>query len=145
MGGLRCRAVTHSISIDVRFSELDPYGHLNHAVYATYFETARIVALDESDLALGPLAEQGYQFVVTRLVLDYKRPAVANDTVEVTTWVSQMRRASTTWSQAMHRGDELLATAAIRSAITDTTGRPTRPPAWVFERLGPLIDLDDQR
>ncbi len=127
------------MDIEVRFSELDPYGHLNHAVYATYFETARVIALREVDLDLVALAADGHQFVVTQLVLDYKRPAVAHDVVTVTTEVGEMKRASTIWNQHMVRGEELLATATVRSAITDERGKPVRPPAWVFERLAPLV------
>ena len=31
----------HLSTITVRFAELDPYAHVNHAVYATYCEVAR--------------------------------------------------------------------------------------------------------
>ncbi len=127
------------MDIEVRFSELDPYGHLNHAVYATYFETARVIALREVDLDLVALAADGIQFVVTQVVLDYKRPAMANDVVTITTEVSEVRRASTVWGQRMLRGDDVLATATVRSAIIDDRGKPVRPPAWVFERLAPLV------
>jgi acyl-CoA thioester hydrolase len=135
----RAAVAPHTITIEVRFSELDPYGHLNHAVYATFFETARVGALREVDLDLVALAAEGFQFVVTQLILDYKRPAVAHDVVTVTTEVAETRRASTVWAQRMLRGDEVLATAEVRSAITDTRGKPVRPPAWVLERLAPLV------
>ena len=36
--------MAHETTIAVRFSELDPYGHVNHAVYLTYFEQARCEA-----------------------------------------------------------------------------------------------------
>ncbi len=127
------------MDIEVRFSELDPYGHLNHAVYATYFETARVIALREVDLDLVALAADGLQFVVIQLVVDYKRPAVANDVVTVTTELGETRRASTIWNQHMARDEESLATATVRSAITDSRGKPVRPPSWVFERLAPLV------
>lgn len=127
------------MDIEVRFSELDPYGHLNHAVYATYFETARVIALREVDLDLVALAADGLQFVVIQLVVDYKRPAVANDVVTVTTELGETRRASTIWNQHMVRDEEPLATATVRSAITDSRGKPVRPPSWVFERLAPLV------
>ena len=34
----------HVTSLAVRFNELDPYAHVNHAVYATYCEVARTEA-----------------------------------------------------------------------------------------------------
>lgn len=129
----------HTLDIEVRFSELDPYAHLNHAVYATYFETARVVALRDVDLDLVALAGEGLQFVVIRLTLDYRRPAVAHDVVTITTEIQETRRASTVWFQQMLRDDEVLATATVRSAITDRKGKPIRPPVWVFDRLAPLM------
>ena len=36
----------HETRLQVRWSELDPYGHVNHAVYLTYLEHARIAALE---------------------------------------------------------------------------------------------------
>ena len=37
----------HRYTAKVRWSELDPYAHLNHAVYLTMCETARIDLLDQ--------------------------------------------------------------------------------------------------
>lgn len=130
--------MVHRCSIPVRFAELDPYGHLNHAVYATYFETARIAALRDHDLELTAMAEGGYQLVVTTITLDFKQPAVANDVVEITTWVTETGRASSVWSQQMRRDGALVASARVKAAVTDLTGRPTRPPEWLWERLEPL-------
>ena len=47
--------MTHRTSVSVRFAELDPYNHVNHAVYVTYFEVARTVALTSVGMALGTL------------------------------------------------------------------------------------------
>ena len=32
----------HRTTIRVRFYELDPYNHVNHSVYVSYFESARV-------------------------------------------------------------------------------------------------------
>ncbi|HYJ25139.1 MAG TPA: acyl-CoA thioesterase, partial [Acidimicrobiia bacterium] len=37
----------HVSSVKVRFYELDPYDHVNHTNYFSYFETARIDYLTE--------------------------------------------------------------------------------------------------
>ena len=56
--------MAHRTTIAVRFAELDPYRHVNHAVYLTYFEVARTEALASVDLGLDDVAVAGYQFVV---------------------------------------------------------------------------------
>jgi acyl-CoA thioester hydrolase len=119
----------------VRFHELDPNGHVNHGVYANYFETARIELLER--LGFGPrdLAARDVHLVVVELRLAFRRPALGGDELTVRTRVAELRRASSRWRQELRRGDELLATAEVRSAATDATGRPVTPPSDLLTAL----------
>ncbi len=133
----------HLTTIKVRFNELDPYGHVNHAQYISYFEHGRTEALESVGLGLSEMADRGYQIVVIDLSAAYKAPAFASDVLTIETSIAEARRASTIWSQRITRpGDDgepqLVATITIRGGITDTTGKPTRPPAWLFEKLAPI-------
>ncbi len=140
--------MAHRTTLDVRFNEIDPYGHVNHAVYVTYFEVGRTDALASCEIPLEVMAERGYQLVVTRLEVRFRRPATAGDRLLVETELADLRRASGTWRQRIVRpvggggcGDEeVLVTADVTAAVTDATGHPTRPPDWLFpalERLRP--------
>lgn len=141
----------HVTTIDVRFAELDPYAHVNHAVYVTYFEVARTEALAAVGLPLDEMARKGYQFVVTELAVRYRRAAEAGDRLTVETEVSSVGRASTRWSQRCLRegpdGVEQMVTADLKVGVTDSHGRPVKPPPWIFEGLQPLIGplADDQQ
>jgi YbgC/YbaW family acyl-CoA thioester hydrolase len=54
-----------STRLRVRFHELDPCGHVNHAVYLSYLEAARIDHLASRGVELLALAaETGTQLVV---------------------------------------------------------------------------------
>ncbi len=130
--------MVHTTEIRVRFGELDPYRHVNHAVYVMWMEAARTVALEDIDLGLGDLQDMGYQIVVTDIAVRFRRPAVAGDTVTVETEVAEIRRASSRWVQRIMRGDELLVSGEIRAGICDETGRPTRPPAGLMEKMSRL-------
>jgi acyl-CoA thioester hydrolase len=130
----------HVATIDVRFSELDPYGHVNHAVYVSYFEVARTEALAACEIPLQVMAERGFQIVVTSIEVRYRRPAGAGDTLSIETHLSELRRASGTWSQRILRGDELLVTAEVRAGVTDRSGKPAKPPDWLFPALQRLLD-----
>ncbi len=122
----------------VRFHELDPYDHVNHAMYVTYFEIGRVDALDAVNLGLDILKADGFQFVVTKIEVRFRRAATAGDDLVIYTAVGAFGRASTQWHQEIRRGDEQIATAVLTVAITDRSGKPIRPPAFVFERLEPL-------
>jgi acyl-CoA thioester hydrolase len=125
-------------TIDVRFYELDPYGHVNHGVYLNYFEVARIELLDAIGFGLPRLRELGFHLLVVEAHVRYHAPAVAGDRLTVDSRLVELRRASASWHQRLTRDGELIATNEVRSAITDPDGRPTRPPAALAEALESL-------
>jgi acyl-CoA thioester hydrolase len=130
--------VAHRTSFRVRFSEIDPYRHVNHAVYVSWLEAGRVEALENHGLGLELLLADGVQIVITAIDVKFKRPAVAGDTVTVETSVAEVRRASSTWEQRVVRGEELLVSALVTIAVCDDTGRPVRPPDGLMERLAAL-------
>jgi YbgC/YbaW family acyl-CoA thioester hydrolase len=133
--------VVHRTTIAVRFGELDPYNHVNHAAYVTYFEVARTEALAESGLALQDLQADGYQIVVTDLRVRYRRAAGAGDELTVETVIDEIRGASSVWRQRILCRDKVVATAEVRGGVTDTSGRPARIPPEMRRRLGTLEEI----
>lgn len=124
--------MSHLTKLKVRFSELDPNNHVNHAVYISYFEVARTEALEAAGASLHSVSERGYHFVVVELTAKFKRPARAGDHLELDTWLSNVGRASTQWSQQLRRGEEVLVTEELRVGLTDSAGKPVRPPVWLL-------------
>ena len=132
---------THSTQIVPRFGELDPYNHVNHAVYVSYFEAARCVALEDVGMALPDLSDENVQIVVTNLEVRFREPATARDTLRIETEVAELRRASTKWNQRIIReaDDTVLVQAQLTAAVCDNAGKPRRPPPDFMSRLGALI------
>ena len=122
-------------TIDVRFYELDPYGHVNHGVYLNYFEVARIDLLDAIGFGLPRLRELGFHLLVVEAHVKFRSPAVAGDRLEVHSTLGALKRASATWLQEIRRGETLIATNEVRSAITDAHGRPIKAPTELTEAL----------
>lgn len=116
-------------TIDVRFYELDPYGHVNHGVYLNYFEVARAEMLQDIGFGLPALLERGVHVIVVEVAVKFRAPARAGDRLTVHTMPTEIRAASSRWHQRMLRGEELVATNDVRSALTDAAGRPMRVPA----------------
>ncbi len=122
----------------VRFNEIDPYSHVNHAVYLTYFEFGRTDALERAGIPIQQLAAGGIHLVITKVEARFLRPALAGDRLEVVTFLAESRRASHIWRQRVVRpdgdgGEEILVEGDITIAVADVRGRPTRPPAWLQE------------
>ncbi len=133
-------------TIQVRFHELDPYGHLNHGVYLNYFEQARVELLDRIGFGLPHLEELGHHIVVVEARVRFLAPAYSGDEVTITSSITDLRRVSSTWNQQMLRDGEVIATNDVRAAMTDLQGRPTSAPAGLraaLERL--MAEQDDDR
>ncbi len=60
--------------LEVRFRDCDPMGHVNNAVYLTYLESARFAWWRS---AFGPLGLKEHGFIVARVEIDYRKPALA--------------------------------------------------------------------
>ncbi len=127
--------------VRVRFNEIDPYRHVNHAVYLTYFEYGRTDALERAGIPIQQLADDGIQLVITKVEVKFIRAAVAGDRLEVITFLGESRRASHIWRQRVVRpagdgsdgGEEVLVEGDVTIAVTDLRGRPMRPPEWLQE------------
>ena len=125
----------HETPIRVRFYELDPYNHVNHATYVQYFEVGRVDFLGKIGYPMDELAEQGLQFVVTEITTKFLKSAGPEDDLVVVTEVAELRRASSVWSQQIILGDDVICTQRIKAAITDLDSRPVRVPKHLQEAM----------
>jgi YbgC/YbaW family acyl-CoA thioester hydrolase len=121
----------------VRFSDLDPYNHVNHARYLSFFEMARVEMLAEMNFSMDHLAEMGLQIVLVEGNIRYYTPARLGDEIEITTQVREVRRASTRWSQKALLGSDPVAALEIKAAFTNLEGKPQRTPRGFAEATMP--------
>ncbi len=129
--------MAHRLDIDVRFYELDPYNHVNHAVYIQYFETARIAVLADAGYTLQGMMEDGVLILVTQIDTKFLKPAAGGDHLVVETEVLGYTRVMTNWRQRLLRGDEVLVDQKLSAAVTNLEGRPLRFPQAMIEALRP--------
>ncbi len=93
---------TFSTDIEVRFSDLDAYGHVNNAVFFTFLETARTKLLLDRFLEC---QSNGLLFLVARAECDYKRPIELSDRVVVLMSLSRVGNSSFDIDYTLHNGD----------------------------------------
>jgi len=78
-------------SVEVRFRDLDPFGHVNNAVYLTYLESARIAYW----LHVGGGRDlRTLGMILARVELDYRSPLVYGETAEIGVRCLSMKRSS---------------------------------------------------
>lgn len=101
--------------IRVRHYEMDALGHVNNASYQHYLEHAGIEHSEHLGFTLDRYRELGGYFVMRRVTIDYLRPAVAGETLAITTWLEKMRgtRAIRHYEIRKKGEEELVVTAEV--------------------------------
>ncbi|MFS3127852.1 acyl-CoA thioesterase [Nocardioides sp. Bht2] len=111
--------------LQVRFSDVDAYGHVNNVKYFEYFQEARIgyithVAHDGSDI--------GVQFVVAQCDVDYKTPILfRGEPYVVQSWVSHVGRSSFVMESVILDGDVMLSRARVVMVTFDSKTQSAVP------------------
>jgi len=79
--------VKFSIELPVQFRDIDVMGHVNHATYLQYMETARV----ELARSLG-LVTKGFRsgFILASARCEFKKPITDERRIIVTVWVSRI-------------------------------------------------------
>lgn len=116
---------TYSTPIELRFSDLDAYGHVNSALYFTYLETARVKLFNAF---FREVSAQGIFTVVARAECDFKIPIMLHDEVIVTLWVAKTGRSSFDLEYRLHDSQEqVYATARTTMVCFDSINNVTVP------------------
>jgi acyl-CoA thioester hydrolase len=114
----------HRATDIVRFGDLDAQGHVNNAVFATWFETGRVTMFRDGDLGIG-VANATY--VLVRQEIDFLRELRWPGNVVIGTALAEFGRSSFTVMQAVFAGDECAAAGRATLVMLDTTTRRPRP------------------
>lgn len=131
--------MVHLTPVRVHFRDLDPYAHVNHSVYVTWFEIGRTEALRDNGILLAGPHASGYQFVVSELGIRYRKPALADEIVHIESSIIELRGASSRWQQRVLRGDELLADGIVRIGLVGPDGKVARMPDDMKAQLAALM------
>jgi len=117
----------------IRFGDLDPQGHVNNTVFATFFETGRVMLLRPSGR---PLAAPGSTSVLAQLDISFLRELHWPGAVEIGTSVATIGRSSFTFAQAIFHQGACAATARATMVMIDAaTRRSCALPEEARERL----------
>jgi acyl-CoA thioester hydrolase len=124
------------VAIRVYYEDTDFTGVVYHASYLRFFERGRTEFL--RDLGIGQrelhAGDEPVAFVVTRMVIDWLKPARMDDVVTVETTALAVKGASMRLAQRLLRAEEVLTTAEVTVACV-AHGRPVRLPPAVRVRL----------
>jgi acyl-CoA thioester hydrolase len=138
------------VPIVVRFRDIDAMGHVNNAVYLTYFEIAR-VAYHQALAGGAPLGATDFDFILAEVTCRYRSPVILGETVLVGIRVGSLGRKSFTFEYEMREqaSGRLVADGQSAQVMYDYGQRCSRPLSGEFlakvEALqGPLAPRDNE-
>lgn len=106
----------------LRYGDTDRQGHVNNAVFATLLETGRIEVLRDVDAELD---EDGCEWVIARLTLDFLGEILWPGQVDVGTRVQRIGTTSVGMEQALYQDGRIVARAeTVIVQMNDETRRP---------------------
>ena len=99
----------------VGFSDTDAQGIVYYGRYLPYFDLARVEYHRNLGLLGMEIGEEGQEFVMRALAVDYHAPAVFDDLIEVYVRLARIGRTSTTYDLAAYRArdDVRMVTAPV--------------------------------
>jgi acyl-CoA thioester hydrolase len=114
----------HRITDNIRFGDLDPQGHVNQAMFLTYFESGRVAMFRTPDLGIGV---PGLTFVLVRMEVDYMKELHWPGSIDIGTGVAEFGRSSFKVVQAIFRDGAVAAMGKATLVCMDKTTRKSAP------------------
>ena len=130
----------HTFNFRVYYEDTDAGGIVYHANYLKFAERARTEFLHKMGLSNQKLLNEDMAFVVSRIEIDYKRPAVLEDELTVETSVLKLGAATLTLLQDVKREGELMSSLKVSVAVVSLSEkRPVRMPVELKEKFEKFI------
>jgi acyl-CoA thioester hydrolase len=121
-------------SPEIRFADIDAMGHVNNAVYLSYFEQARIHFFSQILDTKWDWKRQG--ILVAKNEINYKLPVVLKDRIEIHVTCSHIGTKSFTLTYELRRGEELCTTgSSVLVCFDHNSQRPAVIPQEWREKL----------
>jgi acyl-CoA thioester hydrolase len=127
-----------SIRLRVTPQDLDDLQHVSNVVYVRWIQDVAVAHSESVGLSLEAYRQLGAVFVVRRHEVDYLRPALADDEVEVETRVAARSPVTATRKTFIRRvadGQVLVQAQTQWAYVSTSTGRPVRIPPEVVQRF----------
>jgi acyl-CoA thioester hydrolase len=110
-------------SLPLRYNDYDARGHVNNAVYLTYFEIGRVEAWTRACGGFAP------DFILADARVTYRSPAMLGDRLAIEVATSEIRNKAWIWSYRVvdERDDRLVAEGTTTQVMYDYDARRTVP------------------
>lgn len=123
----------------VRYAETDQMGVAHHSNYVVWLEMGRVDLMSRLGLPYREVERRGVYLVVTNVGVRYRRPALFDDEVVLSTWVGALKSRLVRFEYALERAEDRLPLAEgfTEHVATDLERRTVPIPQYVRALLEP--------
>jgi acyl-CoA thioester hydrolase len=132
----------------VEWRDVDPFGHLNNAAYLSYTQEAAVEAGLAYGITHSSSSEAGLGWALKRSRIEYLRPALPDEELQIETWLTSLRQASAVRYYSVTRvadGEQLARAESHWLTVDLDSGKPRRLPQWMREALAPNLSSQESR
>ena len=116
-------SMQQTITIRVRYPEVDAMGYLRHSRYLQYFEMGRVELLRGLGISYADLERAGVFFVVVKAALNYRAPARYDEELHLTSTVTRQTHVRIDHAYDVRRGGTLICDGTTTIACVDREGK----------------------
>lgn len=128
----------------VQWREIDSAMHVNNAIYAEWAEEGGMACIAHHKWPASRMADQNIGIFYKRMWIEYQQAAKLDDDIEITAWLSDVKRASGLRHFTITRISDSAQLARINIigvCANIQTGMPTRWPQELMDDFEPNIAL----
>ena len=141
--------------IQVRYQDLDPYGHVNNALHMSFFETVRIAYFEglAEAAGIGPLEAgdlPGVRYVIAEATVRYKAPIFIDEPLFGAASIRTIGNRSFIMDYELRSGTSfedgnLVTDGTSAQVFYDIASHEVRPrPAWFLSAAASLEDRPEE-
>lgn len=127
----------NKFSFRVRYGETDQMGVVYHGNYPQYLEMGRVEWLRELGISYKEMEESGIMLPVISLNIIYRKSAVYDDLLTVTTSIRKRPLVKIEFDYVIHneKGELLIEANTVLAFMDTRSNRPTKCPDYILDRL----------
>jgi len=135
-----------TLPVEIRFRDIDAMGHVNNAVFFTYFEEGRKLFLKD---VLGIVHHSDYPFIMAHIECDYKAPLKLGETPALEVWIKDVGVKKFTFVYRMADPDdpsrEYCRGESVMVFYDYGAARTVPIPDDVLERIAPYVEKSGEQ
>ena len=131
---------TFTFRLKVYYEDTDAGGVVYYANYLRFMERARSDALKSLGFTNKLLIEENGTYIIVKSCnINYTKPALLEDDLEIKSYIKEITKTSFFMSQKVFKGNDQITEAEVHLVTINKKGKPVKIPKRLKEELEKLI------